>query len=514
MNRSHVNRLVDLFPDDLGLMRQAKSGDTRAFIRLYDAYVERVYLYIYCQVLDDRAAEGLTFQTFFSAWKLLHGYEGIRSPFIVWIYSIAHTQINTYYRTHKSTPVSEQDFMISVKRSPGREVQETRKALHFLAEGERQALILRYVIGLPSKIVARLMKRREDDIRILQIHALQKLVKHIEEKEIKVDRQEYLRILAESHVKFLNKTSTVKDQLVRYPEYAPELEPLLRTVFSLTLVRDVTPLYTFTAYTRDALLHHVATHPLPLQKRVAPSMRMSFSIAALILALLVTGGTVHAQSALPGESFYPWKRASEDIWRALSPNPVAADIVLAERRLQEWVLVANDPLRRTGAKNDYLEALTRLQTTNETETLVLIIPALQSQQQTLTDAGLTAPGLNQYLSLAISLVPASVTPMASPTYAVPTATVMNILVVPTEVVPTIGIPTEIVPTTTNVPIEIIPTQTAIPTEIIPTATEVPTEIVPTVTEVPTEVTPIPTDIPTEVVPTPTESDAPPENLAP
>ena len=112
--------------------------------------------------------------------------------------------------------------------------------------------------------------------------------------------------------------------------------------------------------------------------------RTALTFAVVVAALLVTG-TAQAQSALPGDTFYAWKRTSEQVWRALSPDPVATDIILAERRLDEWIAVSKDPSRSAGAKVAYLEALTKLGSGNnrDVKTLTLILPSLQSQQRTL-----------------------------------------------------------------------------------------------------------------------------------
>jgi hypothetical protein len=212
---------------------------------------------------------------------------------------------------------------------------------------------------------------------------------------------------------------------------------------------------------------------------------------------------------LPGDTFYAWKRTSEKVWLTISLDPVATDIVLAERRLNEWIAVARDQTRSTSAKNGYLEALARLKATKNKETVVLIVPALESQQQILNETGLITPELDDYLIEAISFLPVDVLIQSTPIKFASTITSMPTF---THIVPTA---TKVPPTATEVP----PTATEVPptaTEIPPTATDVPptaTEIPPTATDVPptaTDVPPTATDIPTEIVPTVTPT-LPPES---
>jgi hypothetical protein len=237
-----------------------------------------------------------------------------------------------------------------------------------------------------------------------------------------------------------------RNQVIAYHLKRKQLKPLLQTVFLLNRGCEVMPSSTFTAFTRFSLIEYARSHPRQ-QQGVAMSWRMATTLATLVVAFLVTG-TVHAQSALPGDIDYGWKRTSELAWRALAPNPVAVDIILSERRLNEWVAVANDPALNTNASNSYRDALSKLESSRDGETFARIVPALQSQQQTLKDAGLATSELDNYL-----------TEMLTP-----------------DVIPVTGSQ----PAVTEVPTEIAqPAATDVPTEIAqPAATDVPTEIAP------------------------------------
>jgi hypothetical protein len=266
----------------------------------------------------------------------------------------------------------------------------------------------------------------------------------------------------------------------------------------------VEPLSTFTAYTRSAVDQYTRTHPRQPQVVMPAFQRAALAFAMLVAALLVTG-TVHAQSAMPGDTFYSWKRTSERAWRALSLNPAATDIILAERRLNEWIAVANDPARNSDAMTEYMDVLSRLESTNDVATLTMVVPALQQQQQKLNDAGLASSDLDNYLTVVVPNLPVA---LSTPTKVPPTST--QVPPTATQVPPTA---TEVPPTATEVPptaTEVPPTATEVPptaTEVPPTATEVPptaTEVPPTATEVPPTQVP-PTEVPpTLVPPTPTE----------
>lgn len=192
MNTTYANRsLIEIPTEADSLVRQAKSGDASAFAQLYDICVEHVYRYIYFRVTNDIVAENVTVQVFFKAWEQLDHYKPSGSPFISWLYAIARNQIIVYYQTHKKT-ISELNKSILLDRDSDLseevrdmfDMQALRDSLQFLTEEEQQILILKFIVGLPTKNIARIMAKREGDILVLQIRALQTLARYLEEKAI------------------------------------------------------------------------------------------------------------------------------------------------------------------------------------------------------------------------------------------------------------------------------------------------------------------------------------------
>jgi hypothetical protein len=307
--------------------------------------------------------------------------------------------------------------------------------------------------------------------------------------------KDFQRILEECLTRLSNGTATVDECLARYPEHAAQLQPLLRTALRLNRGREVMPSLTFNAYTRSAVIQYIRSHPRQPRSMMPVFQRSALAFAMLVIALLATG-TAQAQSALPGDAFYSWKLTSEHVWRAFTLAPVETDLIFAERRLSEWIAVSDDPTLSASAMNNYLQAISKFKSVGDVETLTLITPALQSQQQTLNNAGLSNPELDNYLSDVASSVPAAVATQVLPTstHIPPTdipATATNIPPTATDVPPTA---TDVPPTATDVP----PTATDVP----PTATDVP----PTATDAPPPATDVP---PTQVIEsTPTDEPLP------
>jgi len=177
--------------EEAHLIDQAKSGDAEAFAQLYDAYVERVSRYIYFRVSEDCDMEDLVSQVFLKAWENLDRYKTGSSPFLAWLYTIARNLVIDHYRKKKDVlPLEEALAIPSDMEMPDDEAQtrfdleEMRQALQFLKADQQQALILKYIVGLPNESIARVMDKQEGTVRGLQMRGLQTLAKYMKAKEV------------------------------------------------------------------------------------------------------------------------------------------------------------------------------------------------------------------------------------------------------------------------------------------------------------------------------------------
>jgi len=184
---SPVNRPI---PEETRLVHQAKSGDSEAFAHLYDAYIERVYRYVYFRVSDEQTAEDLASQVFLKAWEGLERYQINGSPFVAWLYTIAHNLVIDHYRTHKDSvaleeiiPLASEDESLDEQVGAMFDLEIMREVLQFLNEEQQQVLTLRFIAELPTQHIAKVMGKREGAIRALQMRALQMMAKHMQERK-------------------------------------------------------------------------------------------------------------------------------------------------------------------------------------------------------------------------------------------------------------------------------------------------------------------------------------------
>lgn len=174
--------------NELELVRYSQEGDQHAFARLYDAYMERIYRYIYFRVADDEIAEDITSQVFLKAWEKLSSYHPGQSPFIGWLYRIAHNAVIDNYRTKKIVIALEdaapaeisQEDRVEEKLDRQIKLEQLREALQELTEEQQQVLILKFISGLSTAEIARQLGKQQGAVRALQMRALQGLNKSLQ----------------------------------------------------------------------------------------------------------------------------------------------------------------------------------------------------------------------------------------------------------------------------------------------------------------------------------------------
>ena len=191
--------------------------------------------------------------------------------------------------------------------------------------------------------------------------------------------------------------TSLEECLTQYPEYAAQLEPILYTAANLREAGEVTPPPFLRARIRGEL--DQAMKKSTRQKNRLPVFfwRMALNTSVLVLAMLMTN-TLFAQGALPGETLYSWKLASENFWRTVTVDPLGTDLRLSDRRINEYKTVSADDKRRAEVLLGYNRLLVRFKDQQNENDQVRIRGVLKLQQDSLRKAGLSIPELDNYFS--------------------------------------------------------------------------------------------------------------------
>lgn len=147
--------------------------------------------------------------------------------------------------------------------------------------------------------------------------------------------------------KLLNGNETIEQCLQHYPEYASELEPLLRTALLMNKAVDVKPSPDFRARARARLQSTMAESKI--QKRTPVfATRWAVAVCAVLLVFVLSGSMVlAADGSMPGNPLYTVKLWTEDLAVKLAGSEEKKTelfITFADRRISEldYLLVNNN----------------------------------------------------------------------------------------------------------------------------------------------------------------------------
>jgi RNA polymerase sigma-70 factor (ECF subfamily) len=160
------------------LVQRARSGDRRAFERLYREHAGRVYGLCLRMTRDAQLAEDCTQETFINAWRALGKFE-TRSSLSTWLHRIA---VNvSLAKRRKSGPVEpsldEEEGIASewTLETPVEE-REIESAIAGLPEGARDALVLHALYGYSHGEAAQMLGIAEGTCKA-QLHRARALLR-------------------------------------------------------------------------------------------------------------------------------------------------------------------------------------------------------------------------------------------------------------------------------------------------------------------------------------------------
>jgi RNA polymerase sigma-70 factor (ECF subfamily) len=165
---------------------RAREGDQQALADLYDWYMPRIYRYALARIGNVAEAEDLTEEVFLKMLGAIADFRWKDVPFSSWIFRIAHNHIATHFRrtAQRGGPTSElSDELVDMRFDLAGAVEEritleeVQRATELLPEAQREVIALRFAVGLSIADTAKVLGKREGNIKALQHKAVAKLQK-------------------------------------------------------------------------------------------------------------------------------------------------------------------------------------------------------------------------------------------------------------------------------------------------------------------------------------------------
>ena len=167
------------------------------FSECYRTHLRDVYSYLYYRVGNHHDAEDLTEQTFLQAYR--HFERALREsdgrPLRPWLIRIAHNLAANLYRDRSRKRVSaiEDADMVSAPHTT-ESLVEGREELAAILEGvqklpddRREALIMRFALGMDNREIARAMGRTDGATKVLLHRAIRQLETIVSDGQGKIE---------------------------------------------------------------------------------------------------------------------------------------------------------------------------------------------------------------------------------------------------------------------------------------------------------------------------------------
>jgi len=166
------------------LVHRSTKGDARAFGRLYDEHVDRIYAFTRSRIANNHDAEDVTETVFLKAWGAIGCYDERGLPFSAWLFRIARNAVVDWHRRQGRVPTPVEDCSpdtmdigldveaVVISTADGEGVRE---ALKTLTDDQAAVIVLRFYWDMSHAEVAASLGKTEGAVKALQHRAVQRL---------------------------------------------------------------------------------------------------------------------------------------------------------------------------------------------------------------------------------------------------------------------------------------------------------------------------------------------------
>ena len=156
----------------------------KAFSKIYDQYINKIYRFVFLKVNSQEVAQDLTSETFLRTWEKFSQDKGnpIKNP-QAFLYRTARNLVIDHYRekgkaqvvSAELTPIIDPRQNLEEEAMLTSDVNTIRIALTDLKEDYQNVIIWHYLDDLPIWEVAKMLDRTEGATRVLLHRALNAL---------------------------------------------------------------------------------------------------------------------------------------------------------------------------------------------------------------------------------------------------------------------------------------------------------------------------------------------------
>lgn len=166
---------------DVLAIKQCQRGNLEAFGGLYDAYIKKIYDFVYFKTNHKETAEDIVSQVFFKALSKIGKFKFSQGTFQAWLYQIARNTVIDFYRTKKQDANVDDYWGLKDKTDIARDtevklkLEEVDVYLTKLKPEQREIIIMRVWQGMSYQEIAAVMVKSEASCKMVFSRAVRKL---------------------------------------------------------------------------------------------------------------------------------------------------------------------------------------------------------------------------------------------------------------------------------------------------------------------------------------------------
>lgn len=180
--------------EDLRLIVRLQSGDQSAFDPVYERHLRRIHSYANAALTDPIDAEDVAQEVFLKMLEAMPVYEVTGAPFRVWLFRVLRNLVTDRLRDRQRILVEPPELIderieeAGIASGDGRSIADqlfersselsVLNAVEGLTDAQRQVLVLRFLLGLDTVEIARMLETTPNAVANRQYRAVDALKAH------------------------------------------------------------------------------------------------------------------------------------------------------------------------------------------------------------------------------------------------------------------------------------------------------------------------------------------------
>lgn len=167
------------------LVIACQNGNPEKFGELYDAYIRKIYDFIYYKTHHKETAEDIASAVFLKAFEKIKSYDCAKGSFSSWVYQIARNSVIDHYRTKKIAVNIDDVWDLAGRDDVARDfdiaqkMDKVEKYINSFNGEQRDIVILRVWQEMPYKEIAEIMGKSEAGCKMAFSRAMAELRKNM-----------------------------------------------------------------------------------------------------------------------------------------------------------------------------------------------------------------------------------------------------------------------------------------------------------------------------------------------